>query len=92
MPASDRFAGLSEALTQSPATHGFDAYAARSDTVELSQVTRAVYTGSGGTMKVTMASGDVITLAGVPAGALLPIRIRQLWSSVTDVTDAIGLY
>ena len=92
MPATDQYAGRDERAMTTPASGAIDANSGKSDTLELSRVTRAIYTGSGGTMKVTMVNGDIVTLASVPAGTMLPLRIRQLWSSVTTVTDCIGFY
>ncbi len=45
--------------------------------------TRALYVGAAGSVTVTMASGDSITFAAVPAGTILPIQ-------VTHVTTAAG--
>jgi len=78
---------------ESPATRAFDAYASRSDTVDLTQPTRAIYTGSGGNLKVTLV-GDAnpVVFTAVPAGSFLPLRVARLWSGSTTVTDCLGLY
>lgn len=76
-----------------PARHAFDAYAERSDVADLAtSFTRAIYTGSGGNIKVTMVGGETVTLVSVGAGSLLPIAIRRLWSTGTSATDVVGLY
>lgn len=76
----------------SPATKAFDAYAQKSDTVDLTIVTRAIYTGSGGNIKVDMSDGGTVTFASVPAGAIIPVCISRLYSTGTAATDVIGLY
>lgn len=92
MTAVNPFAAYGPDALIAPAMHGFDAYAQKDDAAELTVVTRAIYTGSGGDIKVTLAGGDTVTLTDVPAGSLLPISIRQLWDTGTAATDVIGLY
>ncbi len=78
---------------ESPATRAFDAYLAKSDTVDLTQPTRAIYTGSGGDLKVTLQGDtDPVVLPAVPAGSFLPLRVKRLYSTGTTVTNCIGLY
>lgn len=88
---ADSFQSNSPGL-DSPAAHVFDAYAAKSDSVDLTNATRALYTGSGGDIKVTTVMGDTVTFKSVPAGALLPVRVVRLWSTGTTATDCLGLY
>lgn len=87
----DSFQSNSAGL-DSPASRAFDAYAVKSDSADLTNATRALYTGSGGDIKVTTVLGDIVTFKSVPAGALLPVRVARLWSTGTTVTDCIGLY
>lgn len=75
-----------------PAQGAFDAFAEKNDGADLATSwTRAIYTGSGGDIKVTMIDESVVTFTAVPAGAILPIQIRRLWSTGTEATDVIGL-
>lgn len=53
--------------------------------------TRAVYVGGGGDLAVVMASGETVTLASVPSGALLPLRVQKVMSTNTTATDIVGL-
>lgn len=87
----DQFAAQ-QSLLDSPALTAFDAYAQKSDTVDLTVITRGIYTGSGGNIKVDMAGGGTMTFVSVPAGSLLPLRVRRLYSTGTAATDVIGLY
>lgn len=88
---ADDFSTYNSGL-DSPALNAFDAYALKSNTVDLTTYTRAIYTGSGGNIKVDMVGSGTVTLVGVPAGSLLPLRIKRLYSTGTAATDVIGLY
>lgn len=52
-------------------------------TTVLEHTSRAVYVGGTGSLIVVMRGGQEVTLADVPAGTLLPIRITELKSSST---------
>jgi hypothetical protein len=58
---------------------------------ELSYITRALYVGGAGDVKVTMQGGEEVTFVGVLAGTLLPIKVRKVFSTGTSATDLIGL-
>jgi len=55
--------------------------------------TRALYIGTGGTLKVTMVDGQNATFTNVPSGTILPIQVTKVWStgSVT-VAGILALY
>lgn len=53
--------------------------------------TRAIYVGGSGNLAVTMWDGGNITFSGLPAGALLPIRVSAILNSGTTATNVIGL-
>lgn len=61
------------------------------DIQPLASVTRAIYVGSGGDMRVTLLSGDVITLKSTVAGTVYPLRITHLHSTGTTASDVVGL-
>ena len=52
-----------------------------SDSVDLANVSRALWVGGAGDLKLTLASGSVITLAGIVAGTLLPVRASRVWAT-----------
>ena len=85
MPALDVSSG-----TDSPATRGFAI--SPGDGSDVTYATRAVWVGGAGDLKVTMLGGDTITLVGVPAGCLIPIRVSRVWSTGTTATSIVGLY
>jgi len=73
-----------------PATHAFAV--SPDDNNDLSVVTRYVYVGVAGDLKLTTMDGDTITLVGLAAGVLHPVRAKRIWSSVTAAQSIVGLY
>ena len=63
-----------------------------SDSNELTVVSRAIYVGSGGTLVVITNGGQTTTLAGVPAGAILPLRVKQVLATGTTASSIVNLY
>lgn len=63
-----------------------------SDGSELSHITRAVYVGGSGVINAELASGAIISLSNVPAGSILPLRLRKVRSSGTTATGLVGLW
>lgn len=63
-----------------------------SDSTPLASETRAIYVGAGGDLSVVLSSGDTITLSGVPAGSLLPLRAQKVRSTGTTASALVGLY
>lgn len=62
------------------------------DTADLGVVTRAVYVGGGGSLAVELADGASVSFAGVPAGAILPVRIKRLMATGTTASGIVGLW
>lgn len=49
------------------------------------------YSGSGGTIRVaTVKNGDA-TLVSVPAGVIVPLAIKRVFSSTTTATSVLGM-
>jgi hypothetical protein len=88
LPMSDRFASHTPSLT-GPASSGFPI--TPDDALALPETTRALYVGIGGSLVVEMASGAVLTFAGVADGALLPLRVSRVRASGTTASGLIGL-
>lgn len=53
---------------------------------------RALYVGTGGDLAVLMSDASTVTLKAVPAGSLLPIRVRRVLSDGTTASDIVALY
>lgn len=73
-----------------PASFGFAI--TPSDGSELEAATRGIWVGGAGAVKVVLTGGDTVTLSGVTAGTLLPIRAKQVLSTGTTATLLVGLY
>jgi hypothetical protein len=54
--------------------------------------TRAVFVGGAGNLAVVMASGNSLTLTGVTAGSVLPLRVTKVKSTGTTATNIAALW
>lgn len=84
----DRFASHAASL-DAPADTAFSI--TPSDAADLAETTRALYVGTSGTVVVTMAAGGDVTLANVPAGTILPLRVRRVRATGTTAAALVGL-
>ena len=62
------------------------------DTNELAVYSRAIFCGGTGNLKVTCVDGSTATFTGVPAGAIIPIAAKLVWSTGTTTTNMTALY
>ncbi|WP_349294656.1 hypothetical protein ABEB22_21055 (plasmid) [Thioclava sp. 'Guangxiensis'] len=71
---------------------GFDGFAITPDDgADLSQVTRGIYLGQAGDLRVTLAGGQTVTFTNMAAGGIHGLRIRRVWASGTTAADMVGL-
>lgn len=64
-----------------------------SDNDDLANVSRALYVGGAGNVNVHMlGSRTAVVFSGVPAGTILPIRVRRVLSTSTTATQILNLY
>ena len=89
MPAADVFQRFRQD-NFSPVTHA--ATVTPHNTNELEYVTRALYVGGGGDVKVTMQDSGEVTFVAVPTGTTLPIRVKKVFATGTDATDIVALW
>lgn len=61
------------------------------DSLDLAQVTRALYIGVTGDLSVVMKSGEAVTLVNVQAGTMLPFRLQRINQTGTSAQDLVGL-
>ena len=73
-----------------PIENGFSVTPA--DGSDMAQVSRALWVGGAGNLSVVTRGGDTITLVGVAAGTLLPIRATRVRSTGTTATNIHALY
>ena len=64
-----------------------------SDTVNLVQgITRGLYVGASGNVKVIDAVGTTVTLNGLVAGVFHPVRVKRVFATDTTATGIVALY
>ena len=62
------------------------------NTEDLAFVTRGIYVGGSGSLKVDMAGGGTVTYLNVAAGVTHPWRVSRVYATGTDATGIIGQY
>jgi hypothetical protein len=62
------------------------------DGQDLAVATRAVWVGGGGDLRLRMLGGAEVTLQGVAAGSLLPLRVARVFATGTTATALVGLW
>ncbi len=62
-----------------------------SDSVDLTQVSRAVYVGGTGDLAVTMKEGGNVIFRNVIGGTVIAIRASRVLSAGTSATDIVAL-
>lgn len=83
-PFAAHVAGLTAPATRSEVV-------SPSDSEELATVTRGLYVGQTGNIRLRLLSGDTVTFANMQGGVLYPIRVRQVFSTGTTATGIVGL-
>ena len=58
---------------------------------DLVQPVRAIYVGGSGNLKISDTGGGAVTFSNVPAGVILPVMARRIWSTGTTASNIIGL-
>lgn len=87
MAANDKFVSVSS-LTGP----GDDAFSiSTSDTVDLPNITRAIYVGSGGDINLITKGGTTLVFTAVPTGAILPVRVSRVKATSTTASGLVGL-
>lgn len=81
----DRRTGL-----ESPAANAFEV--TPHDTNELASVTRAIYVGTTGNVRLVTINNETVTFVDVPAGNIIPIRAFRILSTGTTADDIVGMY
>lgn len=61
------------------------------DSADLTFETRALYVGGAGNAQVTLEGGDTVTLTGLLAGVVYPLRVTRVLAASTTATNLVGL-
>jgi hypothetical protein len=85
--ALDRFSLYSPGLS-SPISAVFAV--TPNDANDLQEITRALYIGGAGNVRLVARDGGTVTYANVPAGSRLPIRASRVLATGTTATSIIG--
>lgn len=92
MPATDKFASNQPGLTAPAASH---VEVVPSDSADLVNTSRGIYSGSGGTIVIVDSNGVEAVYRSVPAGVILPVRASRIRAnssaSPTESTSATGI-
>jgi len=88
MPATDDFKSFAPAISD-PVAHGVSV--APNDGVDLSHVTRAIYLGGAGDLRVTLPDGNTVTFAAMAAG-WHPVRVARIHATGTTASNIIGTW
>lgn len=86
---ADKFEGHRSGL-DSPAEYA--AAVTKSDSTDLANTARSLFVGTGGDVKVTTAGGSEVTFGGVPSGAILPVRVKRVWSTGTNAANIVAIW
>ncbi len=62
------------------------------DSNDIANVSRMLYVGAGGDLKVTMAGGQSVTLVGVPAGWSDALAVSRIWSTGTTAASIVAFW
>jgi hypothetical protein len=55
-------------------------------------ITRAIWVGTGGNLKVTTDGGTALTFVNVQDGTLLPVQSRLIWQTGTTASNMLALW
>lgn len=62
------------------------------DTNDLTDITRGLFVGTGGNVSLILADDSVAVLfKNVPAGVVLPLRVKRVRATNTTATDLVAL-
>ena len=86
---SDKFKNFSSHL-ESPAENA--AAITPSDVTDLVNATRSIYIGGAGNLKIDTVAGDTVTLNGVVAGTVIPVRVQRVYATGTTATNLVGFW
>lgn len=63
-----------------------------SDTEDLDQISRTIYIGSAGNLRLTAKDGTTATYTNLPAGTFLTVRARRVFATGTTASGIVSMY
>lgn len=85
--------GIRPPVNQIPQTYKGGAVVTPHDTNELPIYAKALWIGgTTGAVKVTTIDGSVLTFPAVPAGTILPVECKIVWSTGTVATTITAVW
>jgi hypothetical protein len=63
-----------------------------SDSSDLTSASRALYVGGAGDVVLMTVGDDTVTFVAVPAGSILPMRVKRVLSTGTTATSILALW
>lgn len=62
------------------------------DTSDIEVISRGLYVGGAGDLRVTMLGGQTVTFEGLTAGTSLAIRVSRVHATSTTATSIVALW
>lgn len=86
---ADEFSSTGTGLA-SPAANAAELTPA--DGADLAYSSRGLYVGGAGNVRVQTVGGSVVTFVAVPAGSILPVRVKRVYATGTTATSIMALW
>jgi len=75
-----------------PGSYGSGVAVTPHNTDLLTYISRELYVGGAGTLKVRLEDGTDLTFAAVTAGSRLPLRVDRVYATGTSATNIVALF
>lgn len=63
-----------------------------SDSTDLPLTARALYIGTGGNVNLDTISGSTVVFVNLPAGSILPLKVKRVRTTSTTASNIVALY
>ena len=91
MANNDPFSGQNPGPT-GPYTNGFAVTPSDAPNGDFEVPARALWIGTGGTLRVTLRGGDIVNLTNIANGTLLPLWTKRVHVTGTGASNIVALY
>jgi hypothetical protein len=71
--------------------YGRGAVITPNDGADIANTSLALWVGGAGNLNVDLADGGTVLVSGIPAGTLLPLRVKRVRSTSTTATLIVAL-